>query len=415
MAAQPAPTASRPFDLFLPLRSRGALENPFAVYGLLRSVRPVMRMPTPAYDGPGVWFLTRYRDVHDCLRDPRFSVDRLRAAIVRDNLDRMPSFVQQSAQGMRSMLIMDPPDHTRLRKLVNKAFTPRRVETLRTHIEDIVRQLLDAVAAGDSMDVIDALAAPLPAIVIAELLGVPTEDHRQFKAWASEIVNAVGTTGSGAAGMVPGAQKLFAYLAAIIAERRQDPRDDLISAMIEAQEDDDALTDAELLATSNLLLIAGHETTTNLIGNGLLALLREPDQLDVLRQDLNRIPTAVEELLRFDGPVQATLRVACEDMSIDGESIAAGSLLMVGIGAANHDPDVFDEPERLDVTRDPNPHLAFGFGVHFCLGAQLARLEGQIALRQILERFPRLELASETVRYRSNPVLRGLEALPVRW
>lgn len=419
MMSQPAQTEaapSRQFDLFLPLRSQGALENPFAVYSLLRSVRPVMKLPTPGYDGPGVWFLTRYNDVHNTLRDPRFSVDRLQAPIVRQNLERLPSFVQQSAQGVRSMLTMDPPDHTRLRKLVNKAFTPRRIEALRGHIETIVDELLNAAARKGEMDVIDAIAAPLPAIVIAELLGVPTEDHRQFKTWASEIVSAVGNTAPGAAppAMVTGAQKLFAYLAGIIADRRTDPRDDLISAMIAAQEDNDALNDNELLATSNLLLIAGHETTTNLIGNGLLALLREPDQLDRLRSNLDAMPTAIEELLRFDGPVQATLRVAREDIEIDGTVLPSGSLVLVSIGAANHDPDVFEEPERLDIKRDPNPHIAFGFGVHFCLGAQLARLEGQIALRAILERFPRLALATETVRYRPNPVLRGLESLPVR-
>lgn len=415
MVDSSSPAESRPFDLFLPLRSQGALENPFAVYGLMRSVRPVMRMPTPGFDGPGVWFLTRYRDVHDCLRDPRFSADRVLAPIVRDNLERLPAFVQQSAQGVRSMLTMDPPDHTRLRKLVNKAFTPRRIETLRGHIESIVAQLLDAVADSGRMDVIEAIAAPLPAIVIAELLGVPPQDHRQFKAWASEVVAVVGTTtaGGGPPSMTPAAQQLFAYLAGIIAERRQEPRDDLISAMIAAQEDDDALSDNELLATSNLLLIAGHETTTNLIGNGLLALLREPDQLELLRHDLNLVPTAVEELLRFDGPVQATLRVAREDIQVGDQQLSAGSLVLVGIGAANHDPDIFEEPEHLDITRDPNPHLAFGFGVHFCLGAQLARLEGQIALRQVIERFPGLALASETVRYRPNPVLRGLESLPV--
>jgi len=413
MPTQPEAVTPPQFDLFQPLRSQGALENPFAVYALLRSVRPVMRMPTPGFDGPGVWFLTRYPHVHDALRDPRFSVDRVQAPIVRQNLERLPAFVQQSARGVRSMLTMDPPDHTRLRKLVNKAFTPRRIEALRGHIESIVDQLLGAVAGG--MDVIEALAAPLPAIVIAELLGVPSADHRQFKTWAAEIVAAVGTTAAGDGGpaMTPAAQHLFTYLAGIIRERRAEPRDDLISAMVAAQEDDDALTDNELLATSNLLLIAGHETTTNLIGNGLLALLREPDQLDLLRTNLDLMPTAVEELLRFDGPVQATLRVARENIDFDGTRVEAGSLVIVGIGAANHDPEVFREPERLDITRDPNPHLAFGFGVHFCLGAQLARLEGQIALRALIERFPRLALATETVRYRPNPVLRGLESLPV--
>jgi len=407
----PATTNEGGFDLFLPLRSRGGLENPFAIYSLLRTVRPVMRMPTPGWNGPGVWFLTRHADVESVLRDPRFSVERLRAPFIRDNLDRLPPFIQQSAQSLRSMLVIDPPDHTRVRKLVNKAFTPRRVAALRERVAAIVDELLEPVRT--EMDVIDGLAAPLPAIVIAELLGVPPEDHRQFKAWAAEIVASIGQPNFTASRGASGFQQLLGYLGEIIAARRVEPRDDLISAMVQAQEENDALSDQELLSTSNLLLIAGHETTTNLIGNGLLALLREPDQLARLRGDLGLLPTAIEELLRYDGPVQATLRVAREDVEIGGQAIEAGSLLLVGIGAANHDPDVFAEPERLDVGRDPNPHLAFGFGAHFCLGAPLARLEGEVAFRALLERYPHLALASEAPTYRPNPVLRGLTSLPV--
>ena len=411
MAGTAPATNDGGFDLFLPLRSRGGLENPFAIYSLLRTVRPVMRMPTPGWEGPGVWFLTRHADVESVLRDPRFSVERLRAPFIRDNLDRLPPFIQQSAQSLRSMLVIDPPDHTRVRKLVNKAFTPRRVAALRERVAAIVDELLEPVRT--EMDVIDALAAPLPAIVIAELLGVPPEDHRQFKAWAAEIVASIGQPNFAAGRGASGFQQLLGYLSEIIAARRVEPRDDLISAMVQAQEENDALSDQELLSTSNLLLIAGHETTTNLIGNGLLALLREPDQLARLRGDLGLLPTAIEELLRYDGPVQATLRVAREDVEIGGQAIEAGSLLLVGIGAANHDPDVFDEPERLDVGRDPNPHLAFGFGAHFCLGAPLARLEGEVAFRALLERYPHLALASEAPAYRPNPVLRGLTSLPV--
>lgn len=409
-------TSDGQFDLFLPLRSAGALENPFAIYSLLRTVRPVMRMPIEGWDGPGVWFLTRYEDVSFVLRDPRFSADRVRAPLIRENLDRLPAFIQQTAEGVRSMLTMDPPDHTRLRKLVNKAFTPRRIAELRSRVERIVDELLEPVTSRGRMDVMDAVAAPLPAIVIAELLGVPAEDHRKFKEWASEIVAGVGRGAMDArAATAPAVQKLFAYLAETIAARRREPRDDLISAMVLAQEERDALTDSELLATSNLILIAGHETTTNLIGNGLLALLREPDELERLRRDPALFPTAIEELLRFDGPVQATLRVTTEDVEIGGHEIEAGSLVLVGIGAANHDPAVFAEPERLDVGRDPNPHVAFGFGAHFCLGAQLARLEGEVALRALVERFPTMELETDVPSYRPNPVLRGLVSLPVRF
>jgi cytochrome P450 len=344
-----------------------------------------MRMPVGGWDGPGIWFLTRHADVEAVLRDPRFSVDRMRAPFIRDNLERLPAFIQQGAQTMRSMLVMDPPDHTRVRKLVNKAFTPRRIAALRGRIEAIVDELLAPV--GTHMDVIDALAAPLPAIVIAELLGVPAEDHRRFKAWAAEIVAGIGQPLGGRQVAASAMQHLYGYLSEIIAARRAAPCDDLISAMVQAQEEDDALSDAEMLATSNLLLIAGHETTTNLIGNGLLALLREPAELERLRGDLTLLPTAIEELLRYDGPVQATLRVAREDVEIGGQAIEAGSLLLVGIGAANHDPDVFVDPERLDVGRDPNPHLAFGFGAHFCLGARAHAASKARSPCALLERF----------------------------
>jgi cytochrome P450 len=412
-----APTAPSPepapFDLLLPLRSAGSLENPYPVYNLLRTVRPVMQVPVPGFDGPGVWLLTRYRDVHAVLRDPRFSVDRLRAPLVKQNLDRLPPFIRQSAQGMRSMLTMDAPDHTRVRKLVNKAFTPKRVAALRGRIEEIVAERLGAAAEAGSLELIHDLAEPLPAIVIAELLGVPAEDHRKFREWSSQLIAAIAAPSADARQRASGAaaQKLLGYLADVIAARRREPRDDLISAMIHAQEASDALRDEELLATSNLLLLAGHETTTNLIGNGTLALLRAPGQWERLRSEPELLPHAVEELLRFDGPVQATIRVAREDIELDGHPIVEGSLVLLSIGGANHDPEVFDAPDRLDLARDPNPHLAFGFGAHFCMGAPLARLEAEVAFAGLLARFPKLGLVDEAPEYRPNPVLRGLTRL----
>ena len=402
------------FDLLLPLRSAGSLENPYPIYSLIRTVRPVLEVPVPDWDGPGMWMLTRYRDVHDVLRDARFSVERIRAPLVRDNLDRMPEFLRQSAQGLRSMLIMDPPDHTRVRKLVNKAFTPKRIAALRDHIESLVHTLLDEAAERGRFDVIRDLAEPLPAIVIAELLGVPTSDHRQFREWSSALISGIASTSADARALATEAgRNLFGYLANTIADRRRAPREDLISAMIQAQEERDALSDAELLATSNLLLLAGHETTTNLVGNGVLALLREPDAWRRLCNEPELLPTAIEELLRFDGPVQATLRVALEDVTIDGHAIPAGALVLVSIGAANHDPAVFANPDELDLARDPNPHLAFGFGTHFCLGAPLARLEAQLAFEALTRRFPRLSLVDDCPAYRPNPVLRGLTRLEV--
>jgi cytochrome P450 len=413
-SASPSATSPGDFDLLLPLRSAGSLENPYPIYSVIRTVRPVLEVPVPGYAGPGMWMLTRYRDVHAVLRDPRFSVERIRAPLVRDNLDRMPEFLRQSAEGLRSMLIMDPPDHTRVRKLVNKAFTPKRIAALRGHIEAIVRELADEAQAKGRFDLIHDLAEPLPAIVIAELLGVPASDHRQFREWSSAMIAGFATpSAEGRAAAAAAGRSLFGYLADTIAARRRAPQGDLISAMIEAQEEREALTDAELLATANLLLIAGHETTTNLIGNGTLALLRERDEWRRLCAEPALLPSAVEELLRFDGPVQATLRVALEDVEIDGHALPEGALVLVSIGAANHDPAAFAEPDRLDLARDPNPHLAFGFGAHFCLGAPLARLEALLAFTALTQRFPGLTAVDEAPQYRPNPVLRGLARLDV--
>jgi cytochrome P450 len=407
--------APPPLDLFSPLRSTGSLENPYPVYSLLRTIRPVLRIPLEDFEGPGAWLLTRYQDVHSILRDPRFSADRLRASIVRDNLDRMPAFLRQSGEGLRTMLVMDAPDHTRVRKLVNKAFTPKRIAQLRGHIENIVERCISDMAEKKHCDLIHDLAEPVPAIVIAELLGVPTDDHRQFREWSSTLIAGIGAAGdpSRQAETQAAGEKILAYLQEIITARRKEPRDDLISAMIQTQEESDALTDLELLATSNLLLLAGHETTTNLIGNGMLSLLREPDELERLRRDPSLLPNAIEELLRFDSPVQATVRVATEDVEVGSQTIPGGAMVLLSIGAANHDPAIFDEPDRLDVGRDPNPHLAFGFGAHFCMGANLARLEAEVALGQLITRFAKIELEDDAPEYRPNPILRGMSRLEI--
>jgi len=417
-ANRPAPftTSTQPgLDLFEPLRSAGSLENPYPVYSLLRSIRPVLPVPLPDFEGPGVWLLTRYEDVHSVLRDARFSADRLAAPIVRDNLDRLPSFIRQNAEGLRTMIVMDAPDHTRVRKLVNKAFTPKRIAMLRGHIQTIVDGCIDEMAAAGRCDLIHDLAEPVPAVVIAELLGVAPEDHRQFREWSSTLIAGIGALNDDRvqAAARTASENIFAYLQQTITARRAEPRDDLISAMIQAQEERDALTDLELLATSNLLLLAGHETTTNLIGNGMLALLREPDQLQRLRSDESLWPSAIEELLRYDSPVQATLRVATEDVEIGGESIPAGAMLIVSIGAANHDPAIFDEPDLLDISRTPNPHLSFGFGAHFCMGANLARLEAEVALRTLCSRFEKISLEDDAPEYRPNPILRGIVRLDI--
>jgi len=416
VTASPAPTPGVP--PFLDPAARSAvLRDPYPLYRMFRENNPVFRVPVPGDDGPGVWLLTRHADVHRVLRGASFSADRRRARIVRDNADRLPPGFLGDTGIMRTMLIMDPPDHTRVRGLVSKAFTPRRVAALRPRIEAIATDLLDAARERGSMDVIRDFAAPLPAIVIAELLGVPAEDHARFKQWSTELVATLnpGNPLEALPHLQDKLQVLFDYLAGIIAERRREPRDDLISAMIQAQEERDALSDDELLATSNLLLVAGHETTTNLIGNGLLALLRHGGERARVQADPGLLDSAIEECLRYDSPVQGTVRVATAEVELGEQRVPEGALVVCGIGAANRDPAVFPDPERFDVARGENHHLSFGFGAHFCLGAPLARLEGRIAFGALLSRFPKLELASEDLAFRPNPILRGLEALPVAW
>jgi len=404
-------------DIFPFLRPE-FLADPYPVYAMLRAAQPVLRMPLPGTETGGC-VVTRYEDVQQVVRDARFSVDRRRSEFMQRNRDALPPALAQALLGeqggLRSMLITDPPDHTRVRGLVNKAFTPRHVARLREHIQAICDELLDAVEGSGRMDVMADLATQLPAIVIAELLGVPAGDRLRFKAWSNDLISLLGNPDPTGAmeRFERGLDGLLSYLRGIIAERRRAPRDDLISGMIAAQEARDALTDGELLATSNLLLVAGHETTTNLIGNGLLALLRHPDQLARLRADPDLVPTAVEEMLRWDSPVQATVRVTTAEVALDGQTIPAGALVVAMIGAANRDPAVFADAERFDVGRADNRHLSFGFGPHFCLGAPLARLEGEVVFRTLLARYPGIRLAAEDVRHRPNFALRGLLALPV--
>jgi len=406
----PAPAASAPTFF-----SAGLVENPYALYAMLRASNPVFKVPVPVPVGAGVFLLTRHREVQPALRDARLSADRRKSDAVKLNAERLPRALIGEDSVFRSMLVMDAPDHTRVRGLVNKAFTPRRVAALRPRIEAIAAELLDEPTRAQRMELMTDLAAPLPAIVIAELLGVPPADHPKFRSWAADIISAGNEIASG--GDSRRSEAAFAalsdYLKQVIAARRRDPRDDMITGLVAAQEDRDALTDTELVATAVLLLLAGHETTTNLIGNGTLALLQHPAELARLRAEPELLKSAIEEMLRFDSPVQGTARAALEDVEYGGVPIAKGALILCGIGAANRDPALFPEPDRFDIARRDNHHLSFGFGAHFCLGAPLARLEGEIAFRALLERFPKLALAEQKVEHRLNPILRGLKALQV--
>jgi len=380
--------------------------DPYPMYHRLRAEDPVHHSPL------GFWVLTRYPDVMAMLRDPRLIKEPIAAFVAA-------RFGMAVPPGLGlSMLDRDPPDHTRLRGLVSKAFTPRALERLRPEIQQIVDGLLDEVGARGSMDLIEEFAYPLPVRVICEMLGVPVKDHERFKAWGLDIargLDAIMLPPDSEVGKrsVSGRRALAEYFRKLIAERRAAPRDDMLSALIAAEEAGDKLNEEELLATCILLLVAGHETTVNLIGNGTLALLRHPDQLRKLRENPGLIGTAVEELLRFDGPVQRTARIPSEDITIGGQTIGKGEMVMPFLGAADRDPTQFPEPDRLDITRADNRHIAFGMGIHFCLGAPLARMEGQIAINTLLARLPKVALATDRPQFRQSLTLRGLQALPV--
>jgi cytochrome P450 len=380
--------------------------DPYPTYRRLRSEDPVHHSPL------GFWVLTRYDDVVAALRDPRLAKEAI-ASFVAARLGTTASPVTAL-----SMLDRDPPDHTRLRGLVNKAFTPRVVETLRPRIQAIVDGLLARVKNFGRMDLIEDFAYPIPVVVICEMLGVPVEDHERFKGWGVDLARGLDAVllpaDSGVVERSLAARRALAdYFRELITKRRASPRGDLLSALIAAEEAGDTLTEDELLATCILLLIAGHETTVNLIGNGTLALLRHPDQLSRLRQGPGLIGTAVEELLRFDGPVQRTARIPSVDMTIAGQKIAAGEMVMPFIAAADRDPAQFPDPDRLDIGRTENRHIAFGWGIHFCLGAPLARVEGQIAINTLVRTLPKLALATDRPDYRQSLTLRGLRTLPV--
>jgi cytochrome P450 len=385
--------------------------DPYPVYAALREQAPVGQFTLPS--GFRFYWVTRYDDVAAALRDPRLSAkklpDDMLAPGVPDSFRRLGELL------MHMMLLKDAPDHTRLRGLVNKAFTPRVVEGLRGRAAAIVGELLDAAEPGGRMDVIRDLATPLPVIVIAELLGIPAADHERFKRWSDDIAvvldGSVRTPGLPAA--AASCAELSEYLRREVAERRRKPREDLLSRLIAAHDHEDALSEDELIATCVLILLAGHETTTNLIGNGMLALGEHPEAFEALRRDPGLVRGAVEEMLRFDAPVQLTSRQALEPIELGGVPIDPGVEVDLSLGAANRDPAQFEAPERFDPARAPNRHLAFGLGAHFCLGAPLARLEAQVALEAVVRRIPSWKLEGEGVRRRPGLVLRGLERLPI--
>jgi cytochrome P450 len=385
--------------------------DPYPLYHRLRTANPVYPV------GPQ-YLVSSYAAVSAILRDPRFSsngnLGTRRQAAVAALPEPAATLMREINQATGLwMLFSDAPDHTRRRAVANRAFTARRIEQMREHIERLVEGMLDAVVRAGAMDVIADLAYPLPVIVIAELLGVPAEDRDLIRDWSDQMALFFGANFRNVAEMHRALTEFRVYLRAIIADRRAAPRDDLLTALAHAADDGAHLSEDELLGLCTLLLFAGHETTTNLIGNGLLALLRHPDQLERLRQDPALIGPAVEELLRYDCPVQGMARVVTEEMVLGDTIFHPGQTLLLLYGAANRDPERFPEPDSLDITRTNNKHLAFAHGSHFCLGAALARMEGQIALGAMLRRLPDLRLAVDQVTWRPSLLMRGLAALPV--
>ncbi len=358
--------------------------------------------------------ITRYEDVAAALKDPRFAKD-MANALTAEQSARQPWIPKAFRPLARTMLDLDPPDHTRLRALVHKAFTPPLVERMRGRMQVLADALLDEASRRGGMDLIRDYALSIPTTIIAEMLGVPSEDRRRFHRWSSVVVSS-DPSGARMLMAAPSVWAFLRYIRRLVRARRAEPRDDLVSALVAAEEAGDRLDEDELAAMIFLLLIAGHETTVNLIGNGSLALMRHPGQMERLRAEPSGIKAAIEELLRYESPLTtATERFAREDIAIAGVAIPRGETVYAVLASANRDGRQFPDPDTLDLAREPNRHLAFGLGIHYCLGAPLARLEGEIAIGALLRRAPglRLTVAEDALRWRRGPVLRGLQALPV--
>ncbi|MGW0394690.1 cytochrome P450 family protein [Streptomyces sp. NPDC003042] len=401
--------ALRPAVVDLLELSPAFVRDPYPVYAKLREQGPVHHVRTP--DDEEIWLVVGYDACRTAFTDPRLSRDWRRSGDIGQIIN-----TEQDHPALAHMLMSDPPDHTRLRRLVAREFTARRIEALAPRIQQIADELLDAMDANEERrgDLVDAFAFPLPMTVICELLGVPALDRDAFRNWSSEMVARTSPEAQAAAYAA-----MPRYLIGLIEAKRAEPGDDLLSAMIHAVDDGgDRLSPDELIGMSILLLIAGHETTVNMIGNGMRALFAHPDQLADLRADLGLLDGAIEEMLRYDGPVETcTERLALEDVEMGAVVIPAGSTVLIAMAGADRDPARFANPDRFDIHRDARGHIAFGHGLHHCLGAPLARMEGRIALRSLLERFPNLTADADPAHLPWLPgmLIRGVRELPVRW
>lgn len=385
------------------------LADPYPTYRRMRETDPVHW-----HEPFGAWVLLRYDDVSAALHDPRLRsgrVGRMRELSGREDAAAVFELIDDQ------MNLNDPPRHTRLRAILSKAFTPPAIAALKPYVEQLVNQLLDAVQDQGRMEVIGDFSFPLPAAVIGKMLGLPPGGLERLRRWSDDFATVFGTdpsvvTPAQFAQAHRSTEELTEYFGKLAAERRAEPRDDLLSVLVAAE--GHGLTERELIANANLLLGAGHETTTHLIGNGLLALLRHPEQMERLRKDPSLIPGAVEEFLRYDGPLQFMYREAAEDLQIREKSIRKGQLVYTMFASANRDPERFPDPERFDISRrGADHHMAFGQGLHYCLGAPLARMEAQVAFAAILRRLPNLRLETDRLEYQDNLELRGLKSLPV--
>ncbi|SDD40868.1 Cytochrome P450 [Geodermatophilus telluris] len=388
--------------------------DPYPVYARLRAERPVVKVRTPRFDS---FLVTRYADAREALSDPRLSKDLYRAGDTY-----LAVFGEKARQINTNMLNSDPPEHTRLRRLVTQAFTPKRIEAMRPRVEAIVAGLLDRISPRGECEFVDEFALRLPLAVIGDLLGIPEADHEEILA-GTQVIRTVGTGGRSPqedrAAIGQAQERLHAYFTGLVAAKRAHPGEDLVSGLIAARDGDGRLSEAELVSSCFLLLFAGYQTTSDFLGNAVVALLTHPDEMARLLADPDRVPEAVEELLRFDGSVPvSSFRFATEDLEIGGVTVPAGSIVTVVLSAADHDPELTAEPDRLDLDRGPTQHLAFGHGIHYCLGTALARLEATTALRQVLLRLPdlRLDVPVEELQWLpAASAFRGLLSLPLRF
>ncbi|EFU40305.1 cytochrome P450 [Paenibacillus vortex V453] len=376
-------------------------QNPYPVYEKLRQSEPILNLKFP--DGRYGWLITRYDEAVAALKEGRFIKDITKAY-----------GAEHTSVFSTNMLFADPPDHKRLRGLVQKGFTPQRIADMRSHIQDIADTLLHEASAKDTMNLIDEYAFKLPIIVISEILGVPTEDQDKFRLWSNSIIGASNRETSEE--VAQHMHEFIAYLKDWFAKVRENPGDDMISQLVMAEDQGDRLSEQELYGVVTLMIIAGHETTVNLIGNGVLALLEYPEQRKLLQEQPELIHGAIEEMLRYNGPVEfSTSRWAAEDMEFHGVQMKKGDLVVVSLNSANRDAGPFEHPDLFNITREKSQHLAFGKGIHLCLGAPLARLEGEIAINTLLRRYPHFELQAgvDELRWRPGMIVRGVEEIPL--